>query len=95
MQRNRHPEDIKAEVRKTGLTLAELARRNGMAGGTGGRALYEPCPRMNRAIAGHLGKSVHDLWPEWFDANGERILRFEREGTSGRTVESRQKSRAA
>lgn len=92
---NEHPEDVKAMVRKTGVSLAELARRNGMAEGTGARALYEPCPRMNQAIAGHLKKTVHELWPEWFDATGDRILRFSREDTTGKTAESRQKQQAA
>jgi lambda repressor-like predicted transcriptional regulator len=95
MAQNHHPEDLKAEVRKTGISLAELARRHGMVGGTGSRALYEPCPRMNRAIADHLGVSVHALWPEWFDADGERILRFDRKSISGDRTESRQKRRAA
>lgn len=95
MPKNAHPEDVKARVRKTGISLAELARRNEMVGGTGARALYEPCPRMNHAIAKHLGVSVHDLWPEWFDKAGERILRFSRETTTGKTAESRQNREAA
>lgn len=92
---NEHPEDVKAKVRKTGVSLAELARRNGMAEGTGARALYEACPRMNQAIADHLDIPVHELWPEWFDANGDRILRFSRDSNSGKSAESRQNREAA
>ena len=92
---NEHPEDVKAKVRKTGVSLAELARRAGLAPGTGARALYEPCPRMNHAIAEHLDTSVHTLWPEWFDIDGERLLRFERKTTTLKSSESRQKDEAA
>lgn len=95
MTQNKHPEDIKAAVRKTGVSLAELARRHGMAPSTGARALYLPCPTMNRAIADHLGVSVHELWPEWFDADGERLHRFERKSISAAVPESRQKRRVA
>ena len=51
---NEHPEDVKAKVRKTGVSLAELARRNGMAEGTGARALYE---RM-----GYAGDALNTAW---------------------------------
>lgn len=79
MTKNQHPEDVKAAVRKTGISLAELARQNGMAAVSGRRCLYEPVPSANRAVAKRLDKPVHELWPEWFDDKGERILRFDRE----------------
>ena len=41
---NTHPEDVKAAVRKTGITLAELARRNGLSDSTTRKALYRPQP---------------------------------------------------
>jgi Ner family transcriptional regulator len=92
---NVHPEDVKAAVRKTGVSLAELARRNGMAPVTGRRCLYEPCPTMNRHIADHLGVPVHKLWPEWFAADGARIHRFRREASSPARAGHRQKRRVA
>ena len=70
---NRNPEDIKADVRKTGISLAELARKHGLDDSTTRAALRRPQPSGNRAIAKHLGKSLHDLWPEWFNADGDRI----------------------
>lgn len=79
MAKNQHPEDVKAAVRKTGISLAELARQNGLAAVSGRRCLYEPVPRANRAVAERLGRPVHELWPEWFDAKGNRVLRFDRE----------------
>lgn len=70
---NKHPEDIKADVRKTGISLAELARRHGLDDSTTRAALRRPQPSGNRAIAKHLKKTLNELWPEWFDAGGNRI----------------------
>ena len=92
---NAHPEDVKAAVRKTGVSLAELARRCGLAPSTGRRAIYEACPAMNRAIAAHLGVPVHALWPEWFAADGARIHRFVRESSGPSRPCHRQKRSAA
>ena len=72
MLRNQHPEDVKASVRKTGITLSGLARRHGISTSAVRKSLYLPVPSGNRAIAEHLKKSLHVLWPEWYDANGNR-----------------------
>lgn len=95
MPTNQHPEDIKAAVRKTGISLAELARQNGLASVSGRRCLYEPVPRANRAIADHLGVPLHELWPEWFDEAGARIARFRRDSSSRPEPAQRQKGAAA
>lgn len=95
MATNKHPEDVKALVRKTGVSLAELARRHGLAAVSGRRCLYEPVPSANRAIAEHLGKTVHEIWPEWFDAKGERILRFSRKRITPDAAAQRLKRSAA
>jgi Ner family transcriptional regulator len=73
MPENKHPEDIKAAVRKTGVSLAELARNHGLDESTTRAALRRPQPSGNRAIAEHLNKPLHELWPEWFDAADNRI----------------------
>lgn len=91
--RNRHPEDIKADVRKTGVTLAELARQHGLDESTTRAALRRPQPSGNRAIASHLNKRVHDLWPEWFDADGNRVSIPK--DTRGRPAGASQKAAAA
>lgn len=70
---NMHAEDVKAKVRKTGISLAKLARNNKLSDSAVRKALYEPIPRGNAVIAKHLGKKLHELWPEWFDGNGYRI----------------------
>lgn len=67
-----HPEDIKAEVRKRGGTLSSVARSVGLADGSGRMAFLQPIPTANRAIAAFIGVPVNELWPQWFDADGNR-----------------------
>lgn len=67
-----HPEDVKARVRKTGVSLAELARRASVTPGTVNQSLYRPIPAGNRVIADHLGVPVQRIWPEWYDEEGNR-----------------------
>lgn len=71
--RKHHPEDIKAEVRKKVGSLAELARRHGVSTSVIRAALIRPQPTGNRYIAACLGRELHELWPEWYDADGNRI----------------------
>lgn len=70
---NMHAEDVKAKVRKTGVSLAKLARNNKLSDSAVRKALYEPIPRGNAVIAKHLNTSLHEIWPEWFDGTGNRI----------------------
>lgn len=71
-----HPEDIKAALRKRGMTLAALARTAGFSKQVlsmclGGRA----SERGDKIIAKALGLKPHQIWPSRYRANGER-LRF-------------------
>lgn len=70
---NMHPEDVKAAVRKKFGSLAALARQNGVSDSVVRAALIRPQPTGNRIIAKCLELSVHELWPEWYDADGQRI----------------------
>ena len=90
---NKNPEDIKAAVRKTGISLAELARQNGLDESTTRAALRRPQPSGNAAIAERLGKSLHEIWPEWFDETGNRIS--SREDTAVAPPRASQKEKAA
>ena len=67
-----HIEDIKAEVRKRGATMSEVALNAGLYPNQLSQCLRFPSPRSNQAIAEFLGLTVHDLWPQWFDADGQR-----------------------
>lgn len=62
--------DIKAQVHRSGSTLSAIAKAAGLDGSSGRRALIYPIPRANAAIATHLNTTVHALWPDWFDEEG-------------------------
>lgn len=78
-----HPEDIKAAVRKTGITLTALSLAHGLAECTCRASLTRPLPAGNRAIAEHLGRRLSDLWPQWYGADGSR--RFTSRSTANDT----------
>ena len=65
--------DIIAAVRKRGSSLAGIARDVGLSRKSMSWALIRPHDRANRAIAAFLKLPPHELWPEWFDAGGQRI----------------------
>lgn len=88
---NWHRADIVAEVHKRGTTLAELARDNDLSDSALRNALSYPRSPSNRIIATFIGRSIHDLWPTWFDEDGNLIDRSRRSG--GSPVPSSQKRR--
>ena len=89
-----HPEDVKAAVGKTGISLSELARRHSLNPSTVVHAVRRPQPSGNRAIAKHLKKKLHELWPEWFDKDGNRVIPV-RKDTCGAVAKASQKRKAA
>jgi len=68
-----HKEDIKAAIRKKGVTLQELALMNGLGSSSITASLYVPSPTANKIISDFIGKPMHKIWPEWYDKNGRRI----------------------
>ena len=83
-----HRADIMAEVRKKGSTLAGVGRRAGLSRATMSWALMKPHPRANAAIAEFLGRSLHELWPQWFDLTGTRISIAPEHAPAGRRESS-------
>lgn len=77
VRRNLCKEDIKAMVWKRGVTLRELSLRAGLNIHAASEALRKPFPAANIAIAEFLGKSLSDLWPNWYDQHGNRITSYE------------------
>lgn len=67
-----HNADIVAAVRKAGSNLRQLSLANGFKASTFRSALHRCHPRANRLIADFIGVRVHEIWPQWFMANGER-----------------------
>jgi len=67
-----HPEDIKAAVRKRGLTLSAIARGVGISGNALGHALDRPRADAERAIADALNLHPKVIWPSRYDSEGNR-----------------------
>lgn len=82
-----HAENIKAEIRKKFGTLAKFARHVGLSPQTISGAISGPCvsSRAERLIAQSFGLSPHDIWPDRWTSNQQRIdrshLRVRREST--------------
>jgi Ner family transcriptional regulator len=70
-----HPEDIKAAIRKTGITLTGLALENGLAESAVRMTLIRPWPRVEAIIAARLGRRPQEIWPSRYDAEGKPIGR--------------------
>lgn len=76
MIQNISKEQIKLEIHKRGMSLRALATKNGLSERACANALKNPSPQANRAIADCIGKSVHEVWPEWYDENGDRTTTY-------------------
>lgn len=68
-----HPEDIKSAVRKSGTTLAKLARDAGLQDRACNHALRYPHFWAEMAIAERLGLSPRQIWPSRYTQDGERL----------------------
>lgn len=68
-----HPEDIKAAVRKRGITLADVARRHGLKDASLRLALTLPRAEAERAIAAALDLHPMVIWPSRYRSDGERL----------------------
>lgn len=70
-----HPAEIICALKLRGESLASLARNTTpkLSRKTLSWALVKPHARANKAIADFLGVPLHELWPQWFDAEGKLI----------------------
>ena len=70
-----HPEDIKAAIRKTGITLTQLSIQAGLGESAVRQALFfHHCPAGEKAIIEYLDIHPHKLWPERYDEHGNRVI---------------------
>jgi len=86
---DRHPEDIKAMIRKRGLSMEALSLRLGYSRVVVGVALRRPWPAVQAGIASFLGVEPQDLWPSRYDAAGMP----RRQGSAGSKASRRPASR--
>lgn len=68
-----HKEDIKAAIRKKGKTLLQLSRDNGLSDSAVRVALHIPFPAAEKVISKFIQKDLHEIWPDRYDINGNRI----------------------
>ncbi|MCA0303513.1 MAG: helix-turn-helix domain-containing protein [Proteobacteria bacterium] len=61
------------QLKLRGTTFAELARQEGVSGSAVRFALLVPSYHLEEVIAGALGLTARDLFPERFDATGRRL----------------------
>lgn len=64
---------IKAELYRRGFTFNHMAAESGLSAKYFSAALKKPLPKANQFIAQKLGIPLHELWPFWFDADGDLI----------------------
>ena len=65
-----HPEDVKAAIRKSGITLSELSERAAYEGSATRQALRRPWPAVEGVIARRLGLQPQDIWPSRYTPDG-------------------------
>lgn len=58
-----HPADIIAGLRKRGTSLAAVSRKSGLASSTLANALTRHWPKGERLIAEELGAAPQQIWP--------------------------------
>ena len=59
-----HREDIKAALRKRGITMAELARRAGYSTANSLRTVFDrKWPKAQRIVAAALDITPQEIWP--------------------------------
>ena len=86
-----HKEDIKAKVRKTGISLRQLSLNAGLKEATVRNALHRAIPTADKAIAECIGKKVHEIWPDRYDAQGNRIKKPRSKRSANTPVRHRKK----
>jgi Ner family transcriptional regulator len=64
---------VRAELGRRGLTFKKLAEESGFDQRSFSAAFFKPSVKVNTYIANTLGIPVHELWPYWFDADGDLI----------------------
>lgn len=56
-----------------GVSFSVLSDQTGLHISSLGHSLRRCIPAANSAIAAFLEKPLHELWPQWFDADGNRL----------------------
>jgi Ner family transcriptional regulator len=65
-----HPADVKAALKKRGLTLSALSRNHGYHPSAAGIAIRSGWPELERIIAEALGTTPRVMWPSRYTEDG-------------------------
>jgi Ner family transcriptional regulator len=68
-----HAEDVKAAIRKTGVSLAALGVQNGYSSSSIRKALVRRSAAVQALLAGHLGIPPQTIWPSRYDEAGRPL----------------------
>jgi Ner family transcriptional regulator len=74
-----HPEDVKAEIRKTGVSMAQLSIGAGYCSAAVARCLGRPWPKVEALVAKHLKREPWDIWPSRYDAQHQPLTSLRRQ----------------
>jgi Ner family transcriptional regulator len=86
-----HAEDIKAAIRKSGVTLTQLAIANGYSRTVMSMVLRTPWPAIERIIARQIKTKPEIIWPSRYHSDGSpRSSASNREHKGGRRRRHRQ-----
>jgi len=93
--RDWHAEDVKAAIRKTGVSLSALAVQNGYSTSSFSKVLVRRSRDVQELLARHLGVHPQTIWPSRYDEAGQPLdLRAsgKRKNSRRRRVAQRQKN---
>lgn len=68
-----HPELIRAQIRMRGKTLSDIAREYKVSPRVVSLALSKPSLSGEKAISDFLGQPLHELFPDRWTKDGQRI----------------------
>ena len=75
VDRDWHPADVTAELKKRGHSLAGLAIAHGYDPSAVGKALKKSWPAMEQIIAAAIGVAPETIWPSRYSAGDRPVVR--------------------
>ena len=70
-----HPEIIKAELHRRGITLRSLSVEAGYQADSLKSVLRVPCVRYEQIVADALGTTPESIWPSRYEARNNSYMR--------------------
>lgn len=83
-----HPADIIAAVRKRGTSLQRLSREHGFNSHSMNKAVRQCFPACHRIISDVIGVPRQMIWPQFYDADGQRLSLREQRRAAARIERS-------